>query len=123
MRQVTTDQRLMIVAMIASPTAEFVDTLNRITSWPPQLRIALARRVLESMESSPDSAYIPTPSRLPARDRVAELLQGLSTPKISDPPQTLPLDRVVGILRPDGLPPNDEECERILEAELMRKYG
>lgn len=113
----------MIFAMIASPTAEFVDTLNRITSWPPQLRIALARRVLESVESSPDPTYAATLGRLPARDRVAELLQGLATPKISEPPQTLPLDQVVGILKPDGWSPNDEECERILEAELMRKYG
>ena len=109
--------------MIASPTPEFTDTLNRITSWPPQLRVALARSVLESVESSQDSAHAPTPNRLPARERVAELLQGLPTPRISEPPLTLPLDRVIGILKPDGRPPSDEECEWILEAELMRKYG
>ena len=104
----------------ASPLGEM---LNRITSWPPQLRVALAQRVLESVEGSQDSASAPRPSELPERERVAELLQGLPMPTISTPPQTLPLNQVIGILRPDGPVPDDEECERILDAERLRKYG
>jgi hypothetical protein len=33
------------------------------------------------------------------------------------------MEQVVGVARPDGPAPNDDECERILETERMRKYG
>jgi hypothetical protein len=39
------------IVMVAAETAEFTETLDRITSWPPEIRITLARRVLESVES------------------------------------------------------------------------
>ena len=58
-----------------------------------------------------------------SRSAVAELLRGLPMPTISNPPQTLPLNQVIGILKPDGPAPDDEACERILEAERLRKYG
>jgi hypothetical protein len=109
--------------MIASETSEFTDVLNRVTSWPPQLRITLARRVLESVERPPPAAGAPMPLGFPSRAQVADLLQGLPSPRISEPPKTLPMDRVVGILKPDGPAPSDEEYERILESELLRKYG
>ncbi len=109
--------------MITTSNPEFTEILNRITTWPPPLRISLARCVLESVERPQNSADLLTPRRLPSRERVAELLQGLSTPRISEPPQTLPLDQVVGILKPEGPAPSDEECERILESERLRKYG
>ena len=41
--------------MIVLETPEFTDILDRITSWPPEIRIRLARRVLESVESAPAS--------------------------------------------------------------------
>lgn len=44
-------------------------------------------------------------------------------PAASRPPMTRTLDRVVGSIRGVGPPPDDEECERIVEEERMKKYG
>ena len=41
--------------MTVAETAEFTDILDRVTSWPPERRITLARRVLESVDTSPAS--------------------------------------------------------------------
>ena len=109
--------------MLASQTPEFVDVLNRITSWPPQLRITLARQVLESVEAAPDTEPT-TRDGIPfSKERVAELLQGLLAPDISVPPKTLALDEVIGVLKPEGPTPTDAECDQILEDERLRKYG
>jgi hypothetical protein len=59
------------------------------------MRIALARRILETSETFP----------------------------IAEPPRTLTLDQIIGILKTDAPPPTDEECDRIIEEERMRKYG
>jgi hypothetical protein len=50
-------------------------------------------------------------------------LQGLPVPNISVPAKTLPLDQVIGMLRPEGPTPTDAECEQIIEDERLRKYG
>ena len=113
----------MINAMVVSQTPEFTDVLNRVTSWPPQLRITLARQVLESVEATPDTEPSTLAGALVSKQRVAELLQGLPAPKIGVPPKTLLLDQVIGLLRPDGPSPTDAECEQILEDERLRKYA
>jgi hypothetical protein len=33
------------------------------------------------------------------------------------------LQELLGLIKTDGPPPNDEECRRLLEEELLKKYG
>jgi hypothetical protein len=81
--------------MTAAESSEMVDVLNRVRDWPLDMRMALARRILETAER----------------------------PAILEPPRTLSLDQVIGILKTDAPAPTDDECERIIEEERMRKYG
>lgn len=74
---------------------EMFEVWNRVRTWEPEMRMDLARRILETMVSSKD---------LP-------------------PPQTMPLNEVIGIAKTDAPPPNDEECKKILEEERIKKYG
>jgi len=71
------------------------DVLERVRTWTPGMRIVLARKVLETLESA----------------------------AISEPPRTMLLDDVVGLLQTDVPPPDDEECDRIVEQERARKFG
>ena len=79
--------------MSIAEATELAEILNRVKEWPLDMRITLARRILESAE----------------------------TPPIGEPPRTLSLDQVIGILKTDAPPPTDEECERIIDEERMRK--
>jgi hypothetical protein len=81
--------------MTATQSRELADVVNRVKDWPLDMRISLARRILETAES----------------------------PAILEPPRTLSLDQVIGILKTEAPAPSDEECERIVEEERMRKYG
>ena len=110
-------------AMPTSQTPEFADVLNRVTSWPPQLRITLARQVLQSVEAASDIEPSTLGSPPFSKQHVAELLNGAPVPEISLPPKTLPLDQVIGMLRPDRPAPTDTECEQILEDERLGKYA
>jgi hypothetical protein len=67
---------------------------EQVETWTPSRRITLARRILESLEA-------PETRVAPARKSLRELL---------------------GLLKTDAAPPTDEECQRILEDELMRKH-
>jgi hypothetical protein len=71
------------------------EVLDRVSTWSTAGRIALARRILESLEAQP----------------------------LSEPPRTRSLKDLVGLLKTDAPPPTDEECRKILEEELMKKYG
>ena len=79
--------------MIESP--DISDVLERIRTWAPGMRLVLARKVLETLES----------------------------PAISEPPRTMLLDDVIGLLQTDAPAPDDQECDRIVEQERTRKYG
>jgi hypothetical protein len=81
--------------MTTAESSEMVDVLNRVKDWPPDMRMALARRLLDTAER----------------------------PAILEPPRTLSLDQVIGILKTDAPAPTDDECDRIIEEERMRKYG
>ena len=81
--------------MSTSESPDISDVLERVRTWTPGMRIMLARKVLETLES----------------------------PAISEPPRTMLLDDVIGLLHTDKPAPNDEECERIVEQERARKYG
>jgi hypothetical protein len=113
----------MTTSVSPLPVTEFDDTLNRLASWPPHLRVALARQLLESVDPTLEFEAPIVADALPARARVQQLLGNLPMPRVSKPALTLPMDQVVGIARPDGPVPNDDDCERILESEMMRKYG
>jgi len=71
------------------------DVLHQVSTWSPAQRIALARRILESLEAQ----------------------------TVSGPPRARSLEDLVGLLKSDSAPPSDVECKNILEEELMNKYG
>ena len=71
------------------------EVLNRVRTWEPEMRIDLARRILETV--------------------VPE--------QILPPPQTMTLEEIQAIMKTDKRPPTDEECEKILEEERLKKYG
>ena len=81
------------MSTIESP--DISDVLERVRAWTPGMRVVLARKVLETLESA----------------------------SISEPPRNMVLDDVVGLLRTDAVPPDDEECDRIIERERAGKYG
>ena len=70
-------------SMIVTRDQELAEVLNRVKLWPLPMRITLARRILETTETS----------------------------SIPEPPRTLSLDQVLGLLKTDVPPPTDEECE------------
>ena len=80
--------------MSATQERDLAEVLDRVKAWPLPMRITLARRILETTE----------------------------TTSIAEPPRTMSLDQVIGLLKTNGPPPTDEECERIIEEERMGKY-
>lgn len=74
---------------------EMFEVWNRVRTWEPEMRIDLARRILET----------------------------LASPQILPPPRTMSSEEVFGILKTDGPPPTDEECKKIIEEERLKKYG
>ncbi len=76
-------------------STDISDVLERVRTWSPGLRIVLARKLLETLDA----------------------------PSISEPPRNMVLDDVVGLLRTDARPPDEDECAQIVEQERARKYG
>ena len=74
---------------------EMFEVLNRVRTWEPEVRVDLARRILETV--------------------VPE--------QILPPPQTMMLEEIQAIMKTDKRPPTDEECKKILEEERLKKYG
>jgi hypothetical protein len=70
---------------------------REISSWPPEEQLALAKRILQSLQQD-EGAVTVTQERREA------------------------LQQLIGIWKTEQ-PPNDEEVERILEQERMKKYG
>jgi len=81
--------------MPAADTPEISEVLSRVRSWTPEMRIVLARKVLETLES----------------------------PAIAEPRRTMALDEVIGVLRTDAPPPDNRQCDEIIREERERKYG
>ena len=78
-------------------SSEVEDVVDQIKSWPAQTRIALAHRVLETLDvSSTDSRT-----------------------ELKGPPA----QQVLGLWHPSGTAPTDEECDAILADELLRKHA
>ena len=74
---------------------ELDSMLEQVRHWEPHRRIALARRVLETLEP----------------------------PHVSTPLRRIPLEQVFGLLKTEAPPPSDDECRQIIEEERLRKYG
>jgi hypothetical protein len=111
--------------MGATEMNEFADVWGRIHTWSSTQKLALIRKILDSLEA-PTGAPAQS-SRTGFRlspDSVRELRDPGRTP--TDPeaqPRKKTLADLLGIFSTDAVPPNDEEIERILEEERMRKYG
>jgi hypothetical protein len=67
---------------------------HQVRQWPPAPRLALATRILQSLQEEETA---------PEEQRKA-------------------LNNLIGIWKSDN-PPTDEEVERMVEEERMRKYG
>jgi hypothetical protein len=80
--------------MSTAEADELALVLDNVRSWPVERRLALAQGILRTLESD---------------------LTGASRPRRS--PEIL-----VGLLKTDQPPPSDEDCQRILEEELIRKH-
>ena len=120
--------------MSTAEASEVTDVLNRVKNWSPESRIVLARRILETLETSKrPTGGLPArsvqeliglgASDSPARDdETVKLLETAETHPVSPPPRKGSLKDLLGILKTDALPPNDEECRTILEEELTKKH-
>ena len=75
--------------------AEYHDVFETVRQWPPEARRDLLRDVLKTLHDERP----PRPTR------------GFSA------------DEVIRLLKSDQPAPTDEECDRILEEELMKKYS
>ncbi len=69
--------------------------LGRISDWPAEDRLELARKILQTLES-----------------RVGEKQKRQAS-----------LRNLLGMLDSGNPPPSDEECGKVLEEELLRKHG
>jgi uncharacterized heparinase superfamily protein len=87
------ERRLVMTLTESEAIAELVE---RVQSWPAPMRIALARRILETLEVAPQ------------------------------PPEKrgrLTAEEVMALFQPPSPPPSLEESERALEEELIKKYA
>ena len=78
-----------------SPEVE--EVVEQIKLWPAENRIALARRVLETLDGA----------------------LNLATAGFKGPPT----QQVLGLWNPSGTAPTDDECDNILADELRRKHA
>jgi len=81
--------------MANAESNDIADVLNLVRTWAPDMRIAFARKVLETIE----------------------------TPTISNPAQAMAFDEVVGLLKTNEPPPDDQQCAKFIEEERLRKHG
>jgi hypothetical protein len=70
---------------------------REVSSWSPELRLALATRLLQSLQNEKDEGPVP-------KERQEALHQ------------------LIGLWK-TGQPPNDDQVEQILEQERKQKYG
>jgi hypothetical protein len=93
------DNRIGVCKMSFTETPSIAEVVSRVRSWPVAMRIELARRILETLENPPVEK---SPPKRPCGPTSAE---------------------VAAMFKTDKPAPNDEECQRILEEELIRKYS
>ena len=83
---------------------EVTEVMERVRRWPSPARIALAHRILESLETPPAAEMIPAPP-------------------LERPMRGVPVAKIAGMFRTDGPALTDEECRQIVEEERWKKYG
>ena len=76
-------------------TEEMSAVISQVKTWLPEMQILLVHKILETFERS----------------------------SIIQPAKKMSLDQVVGILKTDSPPPNDDECNKIIKEERLRRYG
>lgn len=81
--------------MQATETDEVREVLKRISGWPAEQRLALARDILQTLAGA-------LPAKASSRKSLKDLL---------------------GALPVAGSPPTDEACATWLEEERLRKHG
>ena len=85
---------------MANPNANGLAAVwEQVKDWPAAERIALASRIMQSLETT--QYHEPTTAPVP-RKTLADLW---------------------GCMATDQPPPSDEEVDRIIEGEIMGKYG
>jgi hypothetical protein len=81
--------------MTAAQAQQVAELVARVRHWPSEMKRNLAQQVLETLPSV----------------------------EIREPPRRGEVMDLFGILKTAAPPPSDEECERILEEERLKKYG
>lgn len=81
---------------MVAPNIEMEEVLRRVAQWPAAVQLRFARRVLEALETGRNGDQ---------KTRGA------------------PVEDVLGMLATGGPVPDDDECRRILEEELLKKYA
>ena len=84
--------------MSGSEATQIREIVGQVQSWPAAMRVALARHILETLESPPVEQPPPKVPRPLCRGDRSHVQDGQAMP-------------------------SDEEVEHILEDELMGKYG
>jgi hypothetical protein len=82
--------------MNAVQTRQVAEILDRVKDWPPELKIILARRILESLE----------PAATPAPPRTGRSVREL-----------------IGMGTGDSPPPDDETVRRWIDEHRLEKSG
>jgi hypothetical protein len=80
--------------MSVSESPNIEGLLDRLKTWPPSDRLRLARMILETLEAG--------------------------APGRSQRPRSL--EDILGLLKTDAPPPTDQECQALLEEELIKKH-
>ena len=80
--------------MSVPESANVEGLLDQLRGWPSSDRLRLARMILETLEGG-------TPGEAPQHRSLKDLL---------------------GLLKTEGTPPSDEECQAFLEEELAKKH-
>ena len=80
--------------MTTAETSELLDVWGRVSRWPEPMKLSLATRILQSLD-----------------------------PQTGGPSERKSLRDVIGLWDRGQPPPTDEDVERILEEERLKKHG
>jgi hypothetical protein len=90
-----------MIEPVKNSSPRIAELVDEVRSWSLDDRMRLVRRILDSVDADRSSASV----------------------EIGVAPMTLPAEKVFGILARETPPPTDEECDRLLQEERMKKSG
>jgi hypothetical protein len=102
--------------MNAAVVNEFAEVMERVKGWSPDLRIALAKGILDSLKPAgvPETAHVGS----------AEGNIGMGQPAPARKPKRGPsAAEVRSLFGTDRPAPDDETVERWIDEHRMEKYG